>query len=73
MGKKVPTKIGVALSLSAFQRLRHVAEFIEEDLEELADELESETRRQDEEGEALEARRAQIRARREGAAVVCVE
>ena len=72
-GKKVPTKIGVALSLRAFQRLCHVAEFIEEDLEELADELESETRRQDEEDEALETRRAQIRARREGAAVVCVE
>ena len=40
-GKKVPTKIGVALSLRVFQRLRHIAEFIEEDLKELADKLES--------------------------------
>ena len=72
-GKKMPTKIDVALSLHAFQRLRHVAEFIEEDLEELANGLESESHHQHEKDEALEAHHAQIQARLEDTAAVCSE
>ena len=68
---KVPTKIGVVLSLHAYQRLCHVVEFLGKDLEELANELESESHLQHGKDEALEAHHAQIRARREDTAAVC--
>ena len=66
-GNRVPTKIGVALSLRAFQRLRHVAEFVSEDLEEIGEELAVLSDRQHQEDRELEERRTLIRARREAA------
>ena len=72
-GNRVPTKIGVALSMRAFQRLRHVAEFVSEDLEEIGEELAVLSDRQHQEDRELEERRTLIRARREAAEWVTID
>ena len=72
-GNRVPTKIGVALSLRAFQRLHHVAEFVSEDLQEIGDELAVLSERQHQEDRELEEWRTRIRARREAAEWVTID
>ena len=63
----------MALSLRAFQRLRHVAEFVSEDLEEIGEELAVLSDRQHQEDRELEERRTLIRARREAAEWVTID
>ena len=63
-GNLLPTRIGVALSLKAFRRLRTLSEFVQDDLERLSEYLTAEQERLEWEDRYLEARREEIRARR---------
>ena len=62
-GNLLPMRIGVALNLKAFRRLRTLSEFVQDDLDRLSEYLTAEQERMEREDRYLETRLKEIRAR----------